>query len=59
MTRYDMIYLLTAIWLTSSGSNTVQYTLTVKQYIEQINITEHREQNIYKKEIHKYRNKNT
>jgi hypothetical protein len=44
MIRYDMIYLLTAIWLSPGGSSTVHiYTQTIhrtiqnKQYIEQNN----------------------
>ena len=32
---FILIYLLTAIVLTPSGSSTVQYTFTHKQYIEQ------------------------
>jgi len=47
-----MICLLTAIGLTPGGSNTVQYTVTHKQYTEQHNETEYTERNIYK-------NKNT
>ena len=39
---YIYIYiLLTAIGLTPGGSNTVQYTFTHKQYIEQHNETEY------------------
>ena len=59
---YDMIYLLTAIWLTPGGSSTVQYstvqysaiqystvqhTVTHKQYTEQHNETEYPERNIH------------
>jgi len=40
-----MIYLLTAIGLTSGGSS--KYTFTNKLYTEQLNETEYTEHNIY------------
>jgi len=41
---YDMIYLLSTIWLTHGGSST-QYTFANKQYTEQ-----HNEKRIYRVE---------
>jgi hypothetical protein len=35
--KYDMIYLITAIGLTTGGIVGLQYTFTHKQYIEQHN----------------------
>jgi len=53
-----MLYLLTAVGLTPSGSSTVQYTFTHKQYIEKQNESEYPGHDIHNNKMHKHNNKN-